>query len=175
MTRSTSVRALPEPKLIIFCCGELVEIVGGLVLAARQPNGGDEQRRAARGSDAPGELAAPTRIEQIVIALRHLIGRHQLGVVRNAEIAQPRAGPLAARIAVAFGHGLDHGRVVGLRQAAWTASSPTPVPSTTSATMLFARASAEILAMISSVSPRQNVIFTKGYVFMKASASGRSA
>ena len=48
------------------------------------------------------------------------------------------------------------------------ASSPTPVPSTRSATRLFARISADTLAMISSVSPRQNDIFTNGYFFMKA-------
>ena len=116
MTRSTSVRALPAPKLIDLLRRELLEIFARLRLAPRQPDGGEKQRRAARGADAPGKLAAPARVEQVVVALRHLVGRHQAGVVGDAEIADPGAGPVSARIPVAFRHRLDHGRVIRLRE-----------------------------------------------------------
>jgi hypothetical protein len=99
-----------------FLGGELAEILGGFFFAARQADGREKQGRAGGRADAPGELALPARIEQFVIALRHLVGRHQTRVVGDAVVADARARPVAARIAVTFGHGIDHGREVRLRQ-----------------------------------------------------------
>ena len=176
MTRSTSVRALPDPKLMIFCVASLRKYSRRLLLAARQPDVGEKQRRAARASDAPGELAAPARVEQVVVALRHLIGRHQPGVVGDAEIADAacsssgRADPGSVP---AWPRPAARSRAA----SAWLRrrARQRRCPRRRSATRLFARISAESLAMISSVSPRQNDIFTNGYFFMKAWANGRCA
>src|SRR6266545_7602554 len=48
--------------------GELTEKRDGPFFAACEADGRDEQRRAAGGPDAPGKLAPPARIEQVVVA-----------------------------------------------------------------------------------------------------------
>src|SRR6266851_1377349 len=64
------------------------------------------------------------------------------------------------------------GEKQGCTSLACVVSSPTPVPSTTSATTLFARTSAEIFCAISSESARQWDSLMNGYFLLNFSASG---
>ncbi len=67
-------------QLLHALLGELLEIVP----AQRLGDGVDAgQRRAAIAGVRLGELALPLRVEQVLVALRHLVGRDDVGVVAH--------------------------------------------------------------------------------------------